>query len=69
MTPAEVEAEESGKDAELDGFDVVIECSGFPPAIEKVTNFQKKSRIITLFYNSPFLQNSKSSLKVVIIGP
>ena len=42
MTPAEVEAEETGKDAELDGFDVVIECSGFPPAIEKVTNFKKK---------------------------
>ena len=41
MTPAEVEAEESGKDAELDGFDVVIECSGFPPAIEKVMSYKE----------------------------
>ena len=31
-----MEAEEVEKDSELDGFDVIIECSGFPPAIEKV---------------------------------
>ena len=36
LTPAQVEAEEATKDPEMDGFDVVIECSGFPPAIEKV---------------------------------
>ena len=41
-----MEAEEVEKDSELDGFDVIIECSGFPPAIEKVIlNFFKVANL------------------------
>ena len=36
VTPTELEAAENKIDSEVDGFDVVVDCSGFPPAIEKV---------------------------------
>eukprot|EP00088_Acartia_fossae_P070882 TRINITY_DN9593_c0_g1_i3.p1 TRINITY_DN9593_c0_g1~~TRINITY_DN9593_c0_g1_i3.p1 ORF type:complete len:370 (-),score=74.78 TRINITY_DN9593_c0_g1_i3:83-1159(-) len=53
LTPAEVEAEEEGKDAELDGFDVVIECSGFPPAIEKSVAWTSRGAALVIFGCSP----------------
>jgi len=53
LTPAQVEAEEATKDPEMDGFDVVIECSGFPPAIEKSVGWMSRGSALVIFGCSP----------------
>ena len=67
LTPAEVEAEEVEKDSELDGFDVIIECSGFPPAIEKVILNFFFFRVSSKQHTSQRLGEAATSVKNTVL--
>jgi len=53
VTPTELEAAENKIDSEVDGFDVVVDCSGFPPAIEKAIGWTAKGAAIVIFGCAP----------------
>ena len=46
-------AEEAGKDAEQHGFDFVIECSGFPPALEAALAWTRRGATVMVFGCAP----------------
>jgi len=53
LTPTEVAAAEEGKDPEQFGFDVIIECSGFPPALQQALSWTKRGATIIIFGCAP----------------
>ena len=53
VIPRDLEAQEKEKDAEQFGFDVIIECSGFPPALEQALAWTKRGATIMIFGCAP----------------
>ena len=53
MTPTELAAEEEENDPEQFGFDFIIECSGFPPALEQALAWTKRGATIMIFGCAP----------------
>jgi len=53
LTPVEVAAREEGRDAEQFGYDVIIECSGFPPALQQALGWTKRGATIMVFGCAP----------------
>ena len=43
----------AGLDCEQFGFDIVIECSGFPPALEQAIGWTKRGATIMIFGCAP----------------
>jgi len=53
VTPGDLAAQEEGKDAEQFGFDIIIECSGFPPALEQAIAWTKRGATVMIFGCAP----------------
>jgi len=53
VIPKDLAAQEEGTDAEQFGFDVIIECSGFPPALEQAMSWTKRGATIMIFGCAP----------------
>jgi len=53
VIPRDLAAQEEGTDAEQFGFDVIIECSGFPPALEQAMSWTKRGATIMIFGCAP----------------
>merc|ERR550534_2761859 len=53
VVPGDLAAQERGKDVEQFGFDVIIECSGFPPALEQALAWTKRGATIMIFGCAP----------------
>ena len=51
--PKSLAAEMEAVDAELAGFDIIIECSGFPPALEAALAWTKRGATIMIFGCAP----------------
>jgi len=53
LSPDEMAAKEEGVDHEQNGFDVVVECSGFPPALEKAVGLTARGAAVVIFGCAP----------------
>ena len=51
--PKSLAAEMEAVDAELSGFDIIIECSGFPPALEAALAWTKRGATVMIFGCAP----------------
>ena len=51
--PKTVAGQMSGVDAEQDGYDIIIECSGYPPALEQALAWTKRGATVMIFGCAP----------------
>ena len=51
--PKSLAAKMDGVNAELAGFDIIIECSGFPPALEQALAWTKRGATVMIFGCAP----------------
>ncbi len=55
MCPTEAEKlfPRSSKECELSGVDVVVDCTGFPPALEKALRWMKRGGVVCVYGCAP----------------
>ncbi|XP_023330520.1 D-arabinitol dehydrogenase 1 [Eurytemora carolleeae] len=53
LTPVELGAQEDGVDDEQDGFNIIVECSGYPPALQEAISMSGRKAVVVIFGCAP----------------
>ncbi len=60
MSPGEAaDSLPRGKEAELDGVDIVVDCTGNPEALEKAVGWMRRGGVICVFGISPMGEEAR----------